>query len=496
MIEWFQARARRDPHRHALTYNGSTWSYDELLQASNRLAGALCAGGLSSGDRLAYFAYNHPHYFTLALALSRLSAVLVPLNARLAQPEAARFLADASAKVLVVDAGHTDTATKLHEAGLVRDIYGLDAAADLPCLDDLISAGDRLPDQVARRQEVMLLMYTSGTTGTPKAAVISNENLWTNAINCLIDADVRRDDVLLLISPVSHMTVWPLTMCTWLKGGHVVLQQSFSADGFFDAVSDYRVCTWGAVTPLLKMIADNPRFEAADLSSLRWIIVGGTALNEEVRQAFGSRGIQVRRAYGLTEAGAMAALMPEEDTELDTTASGKPLLFTEFRVDDIGQGDRVGELCIRGGNVISRYWGDAEAEQLPAQGWIRTGDIGEIDSDGYVHIRDRLKDMIKSGGENVYATEVEKVLLTHPAIDEVAVVGAPHPRWVETVVAVVQPRHGMSLTLEEVRDFARPYLAGFKLPTRLELRDDLPKDPHGKIRKQLLRQMLQAEGGD
>lgn len=490
LAEWFTARARRDARRAALTYQGCTWSYGELADKSRRLAAALAASGVVGGDRVGYFAANHPHYFTLALALSRLSAILVPVNARLAHAEAATVLGDASAKVVVVDQPRIECANALQRAGIARDVYGVDTLGGLAGLDDLIAATGPPGEVQTPSQDIAMLIYTSGTTGTPKAAVVSHENLWMTAVNCLVDADVRRDDVLLLISPVSHMATWPLAMCTWLKGGHVVLQSSFSAEIFLDAVETSRVTTWAAVTPLLKMVADSPRFRDADLSTLRSIIVGGAALNDSVREAFSARGVHVRRAYGLTETGGIAALIPEEDTNLATTTSGKPLLFTDICIQDIGHGGGLGEICVRGRNVVSGYWGDEHAQDPAAQGWLHTGDVGEIDAEGHLHIRDRLKDVIKSGGENVYAADVERVLLGHPAIDEVAVIGAPHPRWLETVVAVARLRPGMSLTLAELRQFARSQLAGYKLPTALQVRDELPKDANGKIRKNLLREML------
>jgi fatty-acyl-CoA synthase len=251
------------------------------------------------------------------------------------------------------------------------------------------------------------------------------------------------------------------------------------------------------VPAMFQFMAQHPDFEATDLSSLRTLICGGAPCPEPLLKAYAGRGVPIQQGYGLTETAPMVTFLAPEYALAKLGSSGRPPLFTELRLIDSERAEITaphvnGEICVRGPNVMAGYWNrpDATAEAIDADGWFHTGDVAYLDEDGFLYICDRVKDMIISGGENIYPAEVESVLDGHPAIAEVAVVGAPDERWGETVVAVAALKPGAELTLEDVRDFAGRSLARYKLPRRLQLVDALPRNPTGKILKYELRQWL------
>lgn len=495
LAEWFTRRADRDPGRCALVFEGQSRTYRQMADAVGAYA-QLFRQWLQPGDRVAYFADNHPDFFISVIAASECGVVVVPIDSRLSEREVTDLMRATGIAGVITQAGLADTVSCA--------TAGLDLAFTIAVDQDLASiAGSPRPPVPAGHagpaHEVILLMCTSGTTGAPKTVPITHEMLWYTAVNCLIDCDFRREDVVLVITPVSHIAVWPWVMCTWLKGGSVVMTASFSTERFFDLVEKYAISVWGAVTPLLSMIAGHPRFPSADLSSMRWMVCGGSPLPASVHHRYIGRGIQLRPAYGLTEAGGMAALMTPEESTTPSRVSGTPMLFTDVLVDGSDRRpDVVGEIMLRGRNVTFLAVAASEPHHRdsrePSSGtqaaasWLRTGDLGYLDGAGRLTVVDRVKDMVKSGGENVFAAEVEAILATHPSVQDIAIIAAPHPKWGETVVAIVTLRPGHSLDLEEVRDFGGRSLARYKLPTRLEVIGQMPRNSVGKIAKQVLRE--------
>lgn len=507
MAQWMRGRALRSGPRPALSFEGLTWSYGQLQSQIERAAAVLAQGGLRPGMRVAYLGLNHPMFLVTMFAASQLGAIFVPLNFRLAEPELHYIVNDAGVHTLVVAASHHETIAGIREGLCCARYWNAEGEArDSALWPDLAQAmrGTAPMAQAPAaplNDDVALIMYTSGTTGRPKGTLLTCGNFWWNHVGELYSIDVLATDRLLVFAPIFHIGgLNVLTLTTLLKGGHVVLHRSFDAERALHDIAAHGITTVFAVPAMLLFISQSPQFAAADLSSLRLIVCGGAPCPEPLLSAYGARGIGVQQGYGLTETAALVTVLAEEYA-LDKLGSvGHAALLTQVRlIDPAGEemhapGER-GEICVRGPNVARGYWRQPEAtrQAFSPEGWFRTGDVGYRDADGFLYVCDRVKDMIITGGENVYPAEVESVLAGHPAIAEVAVVGAPDPRWGEAVVAVLALKPGQSLELEQLQAFASARLARYKTPRRLHLVQALPRNPTGKILKYQLREALKVQ---
>ncbi len=343
---------------------------------------------------------------------------------------------------------------------------------------------DRAVDPVAAEvddDDGLLLIYTSGTTGRPKGAVLSHANcFWTN-LSFDLATGVTGDDVVLQVLPQFHCGGWNVQpLLTWWKGGKVVLERSFEPARVLTLLSEKRVTTIMGVPAIYLFLSQEPGFAKADLSSLRLAIVGGAPMPEELLRVWHARGIEIVQGYGLTEAAPNVLCLPPEDAMRKMGFAGKPYPFVDVRLGD------GGELEVRGPNVFRGYWRNPEATAaVLREGWLKTGDIAEVDDDGCYRIRGRLKDMYISGGENVYPAEVEEVLHAHSAVADVAVVGVADERWGEVGVAFVVAKEpvGEDALLEHCGE----RLARFKVPKRVRFVDELPMSGMNKVLKDELR---------
>ena len=505
---WFARRAAATPHRRALSFEGTTLSYAQLLERVDRLAAGLRAGGVCHGDRVGFLGLNQPAFFETMFAAARLGAIFVPLNFRLTGPELAYIMGDAGIHTLVVDELHRPVVDSLRaEVPVLRHLSVEDAVVEgWEPLGAVIAGHDRIRaiDPVSA-DEVAVIMYTSGTTGRPKGAMLTHGNLWWNNVNALHTFDVVEDDVTLVVAPLFHIGGLNVTtLLTWQKAGEVVLHRSFDPGACLDAISRHGITTLFAVPAMLLFMSQHPEFGEADLTTLRLVISGGAPVPEAVIKTYNGIGVPINQGYGLTETAPLVSLLTPEFALARIGSAGKAPLFTEFRLVRadgvvVGEPRARGEVCVRGPNVMKGYWNkpQATAAVVDSEGWFHTGDVGYLDDDGFLYIVDRVKDMVISGGENVYPAEVEGVLFLHPAIADVAVVGLPDERWGEVVVAVAVLKENASLTLEDLREFAGNSLARYKLPSRIELVDVLPRNPAGKVLKFELRAQLGAgrQGG-
>lgn len=499
---WFAARAVRSADRRALTFEGTSRTFGELLERIDRLAAVLEDGGLHRGDRVAFLGANQPAFLETLLATARIGAVFVPLNFRLAGAELAFILGDADVHTLVVDDPHRSTIDEIRDAIPIRRMLTV-GSREVNDVDTLIAAHPPLAIPAAvDAEDTAILMYTSGTTGRPKGVILTHANLWWSNVNLLSQFDVYENDVTLVAAPLFHIAGLNVTtFTTWFKGGEVVLQRSFDAEDCLSLIAQHRVTTMFGVPAIFAFISQSENFVSADLGSVRMAICGGAPVPEPLLRLYGDRGIQVLQGYGLTETAPSATFLTAEHALTKLGSAGTPPIFTEVKIVDaagstITEPHSQGEICVRGPNVTRGYWNRPEetARAIDPQGWFHTGDVGYRDTDGFMFIVDRIKDMIISGGENVYPAEVENVLYGHPAVAEVAVVGLPDERWGEAVTAVVSFRGGAASTsLEDLREFAGTRLARYKLPIRMRTVDTLPRNASGKILKYQLRQTASEE---
>jgi fatty-acyl-CoA synthase len=494
---WFLERARRSPDRRALTFEGTTWTYAEMQDRIDRLAGALRGHGVCHGDRVGFLGLNQPAFFVTMFAASRLGAIFVPLNFRLTGPELAFIIGDAGVHTLVVDEPHRPVIDGIRDELPCHQFWSADAAAEgWPSFAHVETGHAPLTvSEPIGEDEVAVIMYTSGTTGRPKGAMLTHGNLWWNNTNALLMLDVVQDDVSLVVAPLFHIGGLNVTtLVTWMKAGEVVLHRMFDPGRFLEDAARYRITTSFGVPAMLLFISQHPEFDSTDLTTLRVLVCGGAPVPEPLIKLYNGRGIPINQGYGLTETAPMVTFLSPEFSLARVGSAGTTPPFTEVRLVDaerqvLTEPLARGEVCVKGPNVMKGYWNrpDATSAAIDAEGWFHTGDIGYLDEDGFLFIADRVKDMVITGGENVYPAEVESVLYEHPAVAEVAVIGVADERWGEAVTAVVALRGDASLELEDLRAFAADRLARFKLPTRLEFVDALPRNPAGKVLKFELR---------
>ncbi|MFI2205143.1 long-chain fatty acid--CoA ligase [Streptomyces sp. NPDC020192] len=495
---WPARRARKTPDRIAVVHEDDAITYRALHQRVLRLAHALRALGVARGDRIAYLGPNHPAYLETLFAAGVLGAVFVPLNTRLAAAELAYNLADSGSTVLVHSPEHTGTATAAASDTAVRHRITLGpAGADSLGYDDLLAGAATGPlDEAVAPDDPCVIMYTSGTTGRPKGAVLTHANITWNSVNVLIDSDFASDEVTLVVAPLFHTAALNMTcLPTLLKGGRVILLAAFDAERVLEIIERRRVTYMFGVPTMYDALAARPRWATTDLSSLRTLTCGGAPVPARTIDTYLARGLAFSQGYGMTEASPGVLFLDREQTSAKAGSAGVPHFFTDTRVvlpdgRDAGPGER-GEILVSGPNVMTGYWHRPEDTRAAVtdDGWLRTGDVARTDEDGYAYIVDRVKDMFVSGGENVYPAEVEAALLTHPAVRECAVIGVPHEVWGEVghAVLVLEPGARADADADEILAHARTLLAKYKVPQTVTIADSLPRTASGKIVKAAVR---------
>ena len=483
---WFAERALRTPERMALHFEGRDWTYRQFQAEIEDTAARLAAHGVAKGERVAFLGHNQPMFLFAMFACARLGAIFTPLNFRLTGPELAFMLEDSGACALIVDAAHRAVIAP-HVGGFAT------LAAEQP--QQWTDGAPPPPASVAAREDdVALIMYTSGTTGRPKGAMLTHGNFWWNNVSGLHAMDVLADDVTLVAAPIFHIGGLNVTTLTaFQKGARVILHRTFDPARALADIAAFRVTTMFGVPAMFLFMAQQPGFAASDLSSLRLLVVGGAPSPLPLLNIYLARGVSMQQGYGLTETSPMVSFLAPEHALSKVGSSGRTPIFVDVKIAGLdGKPAAQGEILVRGPNVFKGYWGqpEATAKAIDPEGWFHTGDAGFLDDEGFLTISDRIKDMIITGGENVYPAEIESELMRHPAVAEVGVVGEPDAQWGERVVAAIALKPGATLTLEELRAFAAGRLAPYKLPKRLAFVAALPRNATGKILKQKLRETL------
>lgn len=488
---WIRHRARVTPDRVAIDFGDREVTYHRLDDDSSRLAAELTGRGLARGDRVAVLADNCPEYATSFFACAKAGLVMTPLNWRLTAPELAYQIDHSGASLLLASDERMDQAAT-----------ALDAAGNRPSLRALEEPGQGEEGSPATVEDddPLFLVYTSGTTGRPKGAVLTHANcFWTNlAIDRVMD--VTTFDVVLQVLPQFHIGGWNVQpLLAWWKGARVVLEPTFDPGRALELIASRRVTTMMGVPATYLFMAEHPTFRSTDLSSLRMAVVGGAPMPEGLIRTWTGRGVALVQGYGLSEASPNVLGLAPEYVADKVGYAGKAYPHVEVALGgpdgELVEGPATGELLVRGPSVFAGYFNDPNATaEAMAGGWLHTGDVAERDEDGFYRIRDRLKDMYISGGENVYPAEVESVLAEHPAVVEAAVLGVPDERWGEVGVAVVVTR--WEVEADELVTWCRQRLARFKVPQRIRFAESLPRSGMNKVLKRQLAEQLAEEAPD
>jgi fatty-acyl-CoA synthase len=499
--ELLTKRAILTPNREALfdLHTGMRHTYAELNSRANRAANLLSQRfNVQKGDRVSILAMNSLPYVDLLFGLAKIGAIFAPLNYRLAARELTYIIGDLGPKVILCGPDYSAVLDELHAEIEVDQLISLEGAniADALAYDALL---EQAPDTEPVRppieaDDAYCILYTSGTTGRPKGAVLPHRQVLWNAINTVVSWGLNERDVSPILTPMFHSGgLFVFLVPLFYIGGRIVLARSFDPRESLRIIDDEKCTVILGVPTLFQEWMKSPEFDKADFDHVRFFISGGAPCPPSLIKAWSEyKGVIMRQGYGLTEVGVNCFSMTDEEALLKAGSVGKPIFHTRMRLVDSENRDvpigEPGELIISGPTVCSGYWGnvDATAESL-RDGWFYTGDMARQDSDGYFYITGRSKDMIISGGENIYAAEVEAVFREHDAVADAALIGQPDEKWGEVGLIVVALKPGSSVERSELIAHCQDKLARYKIPKRVEFIDDLPYSPYGKVVKAELR---------
>ncbi len=492
----FHGRVR--PDAEALWFEGESISYSRLDALSSQCAQALLAAGVKPGDRIGTLAKGNADFFVLWFGCLKVRACLTPVNWRLAPPEIAFILKDAGCRLIVVGQDYAETIAGLDLPDLATVVQFERGHPVWPGFRAWIGAQAATdPKLAALPDDDVIQLYTSGTTGLPKGVQLTETNydaVFEGATQ--VWAKFEPEEGVLVAMPLFHVAGANLGMLALRQGARAVVMREVDIGRLIQTIAEHGIKHAFMAPAIINMLLQHPAQAEADLSSLRHVYYGASPISEEVLTRAQARlGANFMQLYGLTETiGGGTYLSPDmhDPTLGKLRACGRPSPGYEVRVRIDGRDalhDEVGEIEIRSRGVMKGYWNrpEATAEAIDAEGWFRSGDAGFFDRDGFLYIHDRVKDMIVSGGENVYPAEVENALMSHPDVADAAVIGVPDERWGEAVKAVVVLRAGANLDVASIIAHCRDQIAGYKTPKSVDTIDVLPRNPSGKVLRRELR---------
>ena len=497
--EWISRHAGLTPGKAAIRFPGRDVSYAQLAALIDQLALALAASGVNPGSCVAYLGFNSPEMLALLFACARIGALFMPLNWRLAAPEHLQMMQDCPPALLFVEPQYV-AQTDSFRASLAATtlISFAPASAGWISYTDFCGRGNGVTsrDSQVGPDTPLLICYTSGSTGKPKGVLLTQRALACNAANSADMHDLTANDVILTTLPLFHVGGLNNQTTPALQAGcTVVLHPKFDADASFDAIERERITLTVLVPAQLDMMMAHRRWASADFSSLRMITTGSTIVPRHVIHAVHAKGIPLVQVYGSTETCPIAVYLKAEDAQRKIGSTGKAAAHCRLRIVDAFGADvspgATGEILVKGDNVMTGYWQAPQATAaVLVDGWFHSGDMGHQDAEGYLYVDGRSKEMIISGGENIYPAEIENLLIESPDIAEAAVIGRPDDRWGEIVVAVVVPKADRLITGEQVLKLLEGRIARYKHPKEVVIVPQLPKTALGKIRKEDVRKLV------
>lgn len=499
LSELVERNARKYPEKVAVIFAENRFTFTQFADRVHRLANGLMKLGMLKGDRVAMLAQNCHQYMEAYFAVAQAGLVLVPINYRLTGREVFYILNHSEANALIYQEEYRDLVLSIAR--------GLTSVKQFICLDreyeELLAAvSPRVPIVQVSEDDLVCIMYTSGTTGQPKGAAMTGKNWLAHTVNMILELAVAHEDVTLHIVPFFHIaSIWPMLTHFYVGGTNVIIK-AFEPELVLEIFEKEKITTCNAVPTMIIQLLECPDAGRYDYSSLKWLGYGASPMPLEVlKRAMKLFGPKLLQVYGLTEANPLLTILPVREHILDgpeeivkrLSSCGREIINVHVRVVDEQGKDvvsgQVGEIIARGDNIIKEYWRNPEETAATIRdGWLYTGDLASVDEAGYIYIVDRKKDVIISGGENISSREVEEVVYTHPAVLEAAVIGVPDEKWGEAVKAIIVLRPGKQASEGEILDICRKNLAPYKRPKSIEFVDSLPKSGAGKILKRELRE--------
>ncbi|MFC1580999.1 long-chain-fatty-acid--CoA ligase [Thermodesulfobacteriota bacterium] len=489
-------RALITPDREALIFKDRTFTFLELNQRSNQAANALLALGVKQGDRIGLLMFNCNEFVETYFAASKIGAVLVPLNIRLAAPELDFILNDCGVSEFFYGSAFEETVGQMKYPEKVRHRICAGPSSLSHTLDYeafIKEAGDEEPHIPLDEDDLNVVMYTSGTTGHPKGAMLTHKGMYFGGVDMLIGLHYQYPDRCLLLGPFFHSGSITPFLGHVVRGICTIIMDKFDPESAVRLIQEKKARLMVGVTVIMRMLLQVPDLETYDLDCWETAILPGSPLPYPlIKEAHDRIGVLCQNLWGLTEMCGPGSLMNIEDILDRPECAGKPYFNVDIRIVDLdGEDlppDALGEIVVRGPNMMKGYWNrpDATAETI-RDGWLFTGDMGKLDKDGYLYVIDRRKDMILSGGENIYPAEIEKVIRDMPGVADASVIGVPDEKWGEVGKVFIEMGEGERPGPEEVIAFCRSQLAGYKVPKYIEFIEELPRNPSGKVLKKNLR---------
>jgi len=497
--EWSTRWAERYPQEACIKYGDLTLTKQEYNIRVNRLAHAFQQAGVKKGDRVAALMANSNVFLEILQALCKLGGIMVPLNFRLAGPELEFILNDSEPVMLVYSPEFLPLVEEIR--GKVPSVKqficelagGAEGDNEYEAWTANQSEEEPKPDSEVTLDDAEFIMYTSGTTGKPKGAVVLQGNIQWNCVNAVGVYSISNTDVQIVCAPMFHVGGLGVSAVPSLYlGSTLVIQRFFDPSGVFRLIEEEKATIMFGIPVMFLFMTQVPEFETADLSSLRFFLAGGSPCPRPLIETYMKRGVTFSQGYGMTETAPAITVLRTEDALRKLGSCGKPVFHLDVRVVDL-EGNTLpagetGEVIVRGPNVIREYWRrpEATAESI-VDGWLHTGDMGYYDEEGYLYLIDRKKDMYISGGENVYPAEVEDAIMGFDRVGDVGVIGIPDEKWGEVGMAIVVPKPGAEVSAEAVIEFCKGKLAKYKVPKKVMFTEELPRTATGKILKKVLK---------